>query len=31
MCVAILGLSAVSQLAMDTAEEAGVSDLSGRW
>lgn len=27
----ILGFSAVSQLAMDTVEEAGVSDLSGRW
>lgn len=29
--MAILGFSAVSQLAMDTVEEAGVPDLSGRW
>ncbi len=29
--MAILVFSAVSQLALDTVEEAGVSDLSGRW
>lgn len=27
----ISGFSAVSQLAVETVEEAGVSDLSGRW
>lgn len=27
----ISGFSAVSQLAVKAAEEAGVSDLSGRW
>lgn len=29
--MAILVFSAASQLAVDTVEEAGVSDLSGRW
>lgn len=31
VCMVILVFSAVSQLVVDAVEEAGVSDLSGRW